>query len=99
MRNDYSIFAEFLRNYQGENIQLSFKQIELIIQRRLPLSAYKFESWWANSDNNPFMKKVLKVGWVKTNVEMLSEFVEFEQKFKPKLLPTSSITSIKSIKK
>lgn len=45
----YSALGQFLSNAKGDRIDLSFADIEGILEDELPESAYKHDAWWANS--------------------------------------------------
>ena len=84
----YANFSDFLRNKKEDYLRCSFKDIEKIIEGKLPSSAYKFEVWWSNSDSHPLMKRVLREGWNQKNIEMFIEYVDFDRV--RKLRPTKN---------
>lgn len=44
----YTPLADYLRNQITRRLSLTFRQIEGILGRPLPSSAYKHRPWWAN---------------------------------------------------
>jgi len=79
MRADYQKFGVYLNNCNADQIKLSFKEIEKILGKKLPPSAFKHESWWGNTNSQPFMKQVIKNGWKQAYVGVLTEVVEFKK--------------------
>jgi hypothetical protein len=72
MAGTYIPLENYLRglaNKQG--ITLKFEQIEKILNKELPPSAYKYPAWWANErDPHPPQKRaILNAGW---KVEMFN---------------------------
>ena len=46
----YDPLKAFLEAQPGKTIQLSFGQIETILNRSLPTAAHHHDWWWANED-------------------------------------------------
>jgi len=45
----YDPLRDFLLNEKGNELTLTFKQIEIILRSRLPPSANQLSQWWANA--------------------------------------------------
>ena len=86
MKSKYELFSEFLNKYDGDYLRISFKEIEKIINSKLPNTAYVHDEWWANTYYQPFMKIILKSGWKQKKIEMFIEFVEFEKVYDLKMM-------------
>lgn len=53
VRNDgYEKLSAYLKRINEDSIKLTFKEIEMIIGRPLPQSAYKYKAWWANGGHS-----------------------------------------------
>ncbi len=46
----YDPLHEYLAGQRRQKIRLSFHELEQIIGKPLPQSAYRYEWWWANED-------------------------------------------------
>ncbi len=86
MKSKYASFSEFLSSYNGDSLRISFKEIEKIINSKLPNTAYVHDEWWANTYYQPFMKAILKSGWKQRKIERFIEFVEFEKVYDPQII-------------
>ena len=68
VRNDgYEKLSAYLKRINGDSIKLTFNEIERIINRPLPQSAYRYKAWWANgghSHSNYWLNAGWKVGKV-----------------------------------
>jgi hypothetical protein len=79
----YARLAEFLRQTPARlpGVTLSFRQIELILDDKLPLSSGQ-RQWWANPRNpaeNPQAQAWLDSGFKVTLVDLTAGFVEFSR--------------------
>lgn len=86
MNSKYAKFGEYLANNPEDHVRVSFKDIEKILGLKLPKTAYKHDTWWANTVYQPFMKTILKSGWRQHKIEMFIEFVEFKKVFIPQVI-------------
>lgn len=61
-------------------VSLTFKKIEELIHRQLPITARKNKNWWANSSTEKSRQcsAWLDYGWKKTEVNFEREYVVFE---------------------
>jgi CBS domain-containing protein len=76
----YSPFAVWLNSQPGgtDMVQLSFEQIEKLIDGELPSSAYDHRAWWANdSQGHPHSQLWLEAGWRTSYVNMTERRVNF----------------------
>ena len=58
----YRDLTEYLKNVDSDEITLAYEQIEKIIQRKLPPSAYKYAAWWSNGNRTQAISW-LAAGW------------------------------------
>lgn len=71
----YEPIKDYLMNCQSEKIQLSYQEIEKIIEKPLPDSAYKYREWWANGGHSQ-ADAWLDAGW-KVEQANLGEYIVF----------------------
>jgi len=71
----YHKLEEYLRKSQNQAETLTYEQIERIIGSGLPLSAYKYRAWWANTGHS-HAKTWSRAGWKVSQIE-LGEFIKF----------------------
>ncbi|ADL08669.1 GIY-YIG nuclease family protein [Thermosediminibacter oceani] len=74
----YEELSAYLKRITGDSIRLTFKEIERIINRTLPPSAYKHAAWWANGGHS-HANYWLKVGWRVEKIA-LGDWVVFSRK-------------------
>ncbi len=48
----YSPIGDYLRMQPGDELQLSFADVEEIIESALPASAYNHRAWWSTQQNH-----------------------------------------------
>lgn len=81
MAGKYTPLELYLRNIPSEvrDITLSFSKIEVIIDSRLPSSAYKYPAWWGNEKNGSHVEAHawLGAGWSVESIDWESETVRF----------------------
>ncbi len=68
----------------GENfVPISFRELEKIINRKLPASARKFRAWWSNDANSHTQALAwLKAGYITERVDMEKETLIFRREDK-----------------
>ena len=76
-KEDYLKLAGFLQNCGTEEITISFSQIEVIIEKPLPASAYQHSAWWGNNVQRHTHCVWLKVGYKALNVNLTQKAVTF----------------------
>lgn len=79
MKTTYEPFVNVLKNFSGDYYKTTFKEIEKVLGSNLLPQAYEKDSWWSNKAGYQFTKKILKVGWKVTEVNLDKEEVEFER--------------------
>lgn len=76
----YEALADWLQSQPGriDQIQLTFKQIEEIIQSELPISARSYRAWWANDTVSHTQSRFwLDAGWKTSYINLREERVTF----------------------
>lgn len=83
----YAPLGEYLERQQGDQVRLSFGQLENLLGFRLPKSAYSQRAWWSNNPDNNVMTKVWRrARFLTKSVDMDKHMVVFmRQKPKPPL--------------
>jgi CBS domain-containing protein len=59
------------------SVNLSFHQIETILGKELPRSAYEYRAWWSNDPMKPQSAAWLEEGWRTTGVSMTERRLTF----------------------
>lgn len=79
----YTPLTYWLQSQNLDKISLSFSEIEKIIGKSLPPSAYKYSRWWVNNENNPQGKSWIDAGYYVTNNTRIyiENMVRFEKKY------------------
>ena len=62
-KNHYTKFIEFMENQQEPIIQLTFADIEKIIDKKLCTTAYNYRSFWYPSQNRPVGNIIYNAGY------------------------------------
>lgn len=78
----YDPLREYLSNYNGDQLQLTFKQIEDIIGSGLSgpkKSAYNYRQWWENSRSHPQARAWLDAKWRVEDVNLRQQMVIFKR--------------------
>jgi len=67
----YDPITYHLRQVQGRTLRMSFADIERIISRPLPPSAYKHREWWANNPSgHSHARSWAAAGWRTEKVDL-----------------------------
>jgi hypothetical protein len=74
----YDPIGEFLRSQFGDEIPMTFVEVERVLGFRLPPSAREHRPWWSNNPDNSAMTKVwLKAGFRTERVDLAGEKLVF----------------------
>ena len=79
VKGKYRYFSDYLLNSGASVIDLTFGEIEKIIQDELPPSCRKHRALWANTDTHAIARAWMNVGYRTTDVQMKREIVRFEK--------------------
>ena len=66
----YIEFYRFLENNTKEKLELTYEDIEKIINHTLPNSAYKYQAYFSNSLSHPISRIWLELGYIQTKLEL-----------------------------
>ena len=66
----YIEFYRFLENNTNEKLELTYEDIEKIINHKLPNSAYKYQAYFSNSLSHPISRIWLELGYTQTKLEL-----------------------------
>ncbi|AEF93202.1 protein of unknown function DUF1653 [Desulfotomaculum nigrificans CO-1-SRB] len=73
----YEPIKDYLLNCKSGSIQLSYQEIEKILEKPLPNSAYKYREWWANGGHSQ-ADAWLAAGWKVEEVH-LGKYIVFRR--------------------
>ena len=73
----YQPLGNFLQGNPGKVVMLSFVDIEAVLGRPLPPSAYLRRGWWGNHPSLPQAHAWLAVGWKTRAVKLSLQTVSF----------------------
>lgn len=74
----YQPLGEFLRSQYGDEIRVSFAEMEHVLGFPLPPSARTHRPWWSNNPDNSAMTKVwLQAGFRTAQVDIAGETLVF----------------------
>jgi len=59
----YTPLSEFLKSNRGDKVELTLKQIEIILGNSLPPSARMYPAWWHDPASHPHVKSWTDIGW------------------------------------
>lgn len=78
--NKYRYLSKYLVQSKRDIVKLSFYDIEKILNIKLPQSAYKHRSFWANTESHSIALSWLSVSFNTTEVDMKAKTVQFERR-------------------
>ena len=74
----YKPLEEYLSRLQEDSVKLTFKRVEEIIGKPLPLSAARYRGWWSNNpDNGVIAQSWLNAGYKSAQVDMKGQTLYF----------------------
>lgn len=92
----YEALYDFLLKSGRQTITLSFAEIETILKRDLPPSAYKYSAWWSNStDRHRQVNAWLCAGYETRAVDISGQSVTFIKEDTGGMKCTAPTTSVK----
>lgn len=85
----YEPLKQFLSRQSGNELPLSFKDVEQMIRVPLPKSAREYRPWWANNAGGSHVQAQawLEAGWRTERVDMAAERVVFVRRGFPNAPP------------
>lgn len=77
----YDPLQTFLKKRSGSHWKAKFADLEQILQRPLPKSAYRYQAWWANQEGQGHSQTAAwkSAGWRTSNLDLAGQTVEFEK--------------------
>lgn len=76
--SQYDPLANYLARQSGNSCLATFAQIENILGRSLPQSAYTRSEWWDNNSKNHSQRKGWRsAGWLTTKIDLAGRKVRF----------------------
>ena len=81
----YEPLQDYLRKIESARWTATFSEIERVLHRPLPKSAYRYQAWWANQEGHGHSQTAAwrDVGWRTTNLDLEGKKVEFERVDRP----------------
>lgn len=80
----YDPLESHLARQTAEFLPISFREIERIIDAKLPASAREHRAWWSNNPSNSVMTKAwLAAGYKSQDVDLEGEALVFRRVAKP----------------
>jgi hypothetical protein len=76
----YEPISRFLARAKQRSISLTFDQIEGILRRPLPRSAYTHSAWWSNNtEGHSHARSWVEAGWRTENVDLKAQSIVFSR--------------------
>jgi hypothetical protein len=76
----YAPLGEFLRKKGTSRVPMTFREVEAVIGRKLPPSAYRHRPWWANEERgHSHAKAWLGSGYLTEDVDMAGKKLVFRR--------------------
>lgn len=76
----YRYLSDFLYNSNKDSVELTFDEIEGIINEKLPDSAHRHREFWSNTESHSIAISWMSVGYKTVKVDILNQYVVFEKK-------------------
>lgn len=71
MASKYENISRYLMSRDEDMLRMSFKEIEKLIEGKLPPAAYEHRAWWANTQTQTHARHGwMKAGWETSKVDM-----------------------------
>ena len=75
--SSYAALGEYLAGQRKNMLTLKFSEIESVLSRPLPASAYRHRAWWANTESHSQAATWLQRGWRASDLDLEKETVTF----------------------
>lgn len=76
----YAPLGEFLKKRGMSRVPMTFREVEVVIGRKLPPSAYQHRPWWANEERgHSHARAWLGSGYVTEDVDMAGKKLVFRR--------------------
>ncbi|HEY5047338.1 MAG TPA: hypothetical protein VII49_04890 [Rhizomicrobium sp.] len=81
----YEPLGEYLKRNAGSRMAMTFREVEAVIGRKLPASAYRHRPWWANeARGHSHAKAWLQAGYKTEQVDMAAKKLVFARSSAPR---------------
>ena len=77
--SSYAALGEHLEGQRKSAVSLDFSDIESILARSLPASAYRHRAWWANTESHSQAAEWLQRGWRASDLDLDQKTVTFKR--------------------
>lgn len=75
----YDALAEHLRGLPGSTVRLTFQEINVMLPKGLPASAYQHPPFWSNTDSHVHAVGWQRVGWWTVGHNIEQQYVDFRR--------------------
>ncbi len=73
----YDGLKKYLGQVKGDQVKLSFSEIESHMNEKLPHSAYKLRPWWGNDFSHSQARAWIHAGWETNGVDLTKREITF----------------------
>ncbi len=73
----YEPLTRHLESRQAGDVRMTFREIERVLNRGLPMSARRHQAWWANTTSHSHADSWLRIGWRTHDLDLAGERVAF----------------------
>lgn len=84
----YEPLTRYLEGHRESGVEMTFNDIEAVLGRTLPGSAYQHQAWWANTETHSHAGAWMKVGWITKKVNLPKMTVLFVRNGPPPATPS-----------
>lgn len=77
--SSYAGLGQHLASQNDDAVILGFDEIETILSRELPASAYRHRAWWANTESHSQAAEWLQRGWRASDLDLERQQVTFRR--------------------
>lgn len=85
----YAPLGDFLDRADGGSVRMTFEEVEQIIHRTLPNSAYRHREWWSNNPTgHSHARSWVEAGWRTETVDLENRVLVFSKKKSGAASPT-----------
>lgn len=77
--SSYAGLGQHLSSQNDDAVILEFGEIETILSRELPSSAYRHRAWWANTESHSQAAEWLQRGWRASDLDLDRQQVTFRR--------------------
>jgi hypothetical protein len=75
----YDGLRQYLLAQPSSNVDITFAEIETILNASLPESAHKYREWWANDQTHVEAQAWLSAGWKVQSCNLVTRRVVFQK--------------------